>query len=303
MTSGVLFNEIECMTETNWVRSFLRSMTSGAPGKKFNYNSLNSYILSAAICKLSGTSLSNFIETNLFAPLEITDFYWEKCPLGYEKGGWGLYLSPYALFKIANLILNDGFYNGAEIIDSKYLKAACSKQIETPGNCGNFDYGYHLWVGPGEETVLFNGMFGQNVLCFKNSKIVIVTNAGNNEMFQQNTYYNTALKTFGGDFPENLTPSPIKTFKLKKTIKDVAKPIKVKGVLKNVIKNYYDKKSAKALNGVSLLTRQENCVGLFPVILQAVQNNYSSGLNEIAFKYHDKRLYIIKPLAHPAFFT
>ena len=60
MTSGVLFNEIECMTETNWVRGFLRSITDNPPGKKFNYNSLNSYMLSAALCKVSGTSLSNF---------------------------------------------------------------------------------------------------------------------------------------------------------------------------------------------------------------------------------------------------
>ncbi len=293
MTSGVLFNEIECMTETNWVRGFLRSLTDNPPGKKFSYNSLNSYMLSAAICKVSGISLSDFIKENLFSPLGITDFYWEKCPCGYEKGGWGLYISPYDMFKIATLVLNDGVLNGKEIIDREYLMQACSKQISTPDDCGDFDYGYHIWIGPKEEAFLFNGMFGQNVLCFKKSKIVVISNAGNNEMFQQNTYYKTALDTFSGDFPQSLTVNPLANARLNRLKHRLAQPFKPNCFIKNLLINYRNKKQCKALDGLSFSMSTENSIGLFPVILQAVQNSYSSGLKGVSFKFSNDRLTLV----------
>lgn len=293
MTSGVTFNEIECMTETNWVRSYLRSLTDNAPGKKFNYNSLNSYMLSAAICKLSGTSLSNFLKENLFAPLGIENFHWEKCPNGFEKGGWGLYLSPYDVFKIATLVLNEGVFEGKEIIDSQFLKEACSKQIKTPDSCGDFDYGYHIWVSPDEECFLFNGMFGQNVVCFKKSKIIVVSNAGNNEMFQQNTYYKTVIDAFGGDFPLKIGENFLNNLKLQKSIKLFANPNKPRCFIKSIIKNHCDKKEVQKLNGLEFSMNHSNNIGLFPVILQAVQNCYSSGLAGIAFKIKNKNLNLI----------
>lgn len=293
MTSGVLFNEIECMTETNWVRGFLRSITDNPPGKKFNYNSLNSYMLSAAICKLSGTSLSNFINKNLFAPLGITQFYWEKCPCGFEKGGWGLYISPYDMFKIATLVLNDGVLNGKQLIPADYLKFACSKQVATPADCGDFDYGFHIWVGPSEEAFLFNGMFGQNVLCFKKSKIVVVSNAGNNEMFQQNTYYKTALDTFSGDFPKKLAANPLANTRLNRLMLHLNEPFKPECFIKRIYKNYQNKKHYLALDRLSFAMTADNSIGLFPVILQAVQNSYSSGLRGISFKVLNGNLNLV----------
>ncbi len=293
MTSGVLFNEIECMTETNWVRGFLRSITDNPPGKKFNYNSLNSYMLSAALCKVSGTSLSNFVNENLFAPLGITQFYWEKCPCGFEKGGWGLYISPYDMFKIATLVLNDGVLNGKQIIPADYLKLACSKQISTPADCGDFDYGFHIWVGPNEETFLFNGMFGQNVLCFKKSKIIVISNAGNNEMFQQNTYYKTALNAFSGSFPKKLPANPLANARLNRLMRHLNEPFKPDCFIKRIYKNHQNKKQSLALNGLSFQMNRENSLGLFPVILQAVQNNYSSGLKGISFKVLNKTLNLV----------
>ncbi len=293
MTSGVLFNEIECMTETNWVRGYLRSLTDTAPGKKFNYNSLNSYMLSAAICKLSGTSLSHFLNENLFTPLGIKNFHWEKCPRGIEKGGWGLYLSPYDVFKIATLVLNDGVFENQQILDSKFLKEACSRQIATPDSCGDFDYGYHIWVSPDEKCFLFNGMFGQNVVCFKKSKIIVISNAGNNEMFQQNTYYDTVLKTFSGDFPTKISVNPVNNLKLKKSIKQLSNPQRPKCFIKKIIKKSTDKQNSKNLDGISFSMESQNSLGLFPVILQAVQNSYSSGLKEISFEFNGGHLNFI----------
>ena len=69
------------------------------------YNSMNSYILSAAVCKVTGMCLVDYLKPRLFDPLGIKDFYWEKCPDGIEKGGWGLYLLPEDMAKIGILYI------------------------------------------------------------------------------------------------------------------------------------------------------------------------------------------------------
>ncbi|MEG1743360.1 MAG: serine hydrolase, partial [Clostridia bacterium] len=49
MTSCVAFAELSSMTQTNWVKAFLSSSVKGDVNKSFNYNSLNTYMLSAIV--------------------------------------------------------------------------------------------------------------------------------------------------------------------------------------------------------------------------------------------------------------
>ena len=90
MRAGLLFTEAEALTETDWVRRFLSAAQKSEPG--FFYNSLNTYLLSAIVCRRTGGSLTDFLQERLFTPMGITDVLWEKCPMGVEKGGWGLYI-------------------------------------------------------------------------------------------------------------------------------------------------------------------------------------------------------------------
>ena len=47
-------------------------------------------------------------------------------------GGTGLYISHKDLFKIGELILHKGNFNGKQIISQKYIEEMCSAQIDTP---------------------------------------------------------------------------------------------------------------------------------------------------------------------------
>lgn len=51
MSSGIRFNEAGTVTERDWLRACLQSDCSFEPGTEFSYNSLNSYLLSALVCK------------------------------------------------------------------------------------------------------------------------------------------------------------------------------------------------------------------------------------------------------------
>ena len=292
MQSGIRFNEAECMTDNDWVRAFLRSSTENM-GKKFSYNSLNTYMLAAAIERVTGKSFKKYLEEKLFSPLGISQYHWEKCPSGTEKGGWGLYISPYDVLKLGMLALNGGKFNGKQIVSEQYITAATSFKVTTPSSCGAFDYGYQMWVGRDTDTFLFNGMFGQNCLCFKKNGIIIVSNAGCDELFQGSEYYKNALSFFTKTFPAVIKASPSKHKALLRYTDTLKYSAKKKSFLGHVFFGDRQGKNLKALCGQLFKTNCVNSTGLLPTVLQVVHNNYSSGLESLAFCCEDGKFYLM----------
>ncbi len=58
MSSGVKFNEAGAVSGDEWIKKFLSSEVMFEPGSDFRYNSLNSYMLAAAVCGRTGLTLS-----------------------------------------------------------------------------------------------------------------------------------------------------------------------------------------------------------------------------------------------------
>lgn len=282
MTSGVLFNEAGSVTETDWVRGFFDSLVATAPGKVFTYNSMNSFILSAAVRKITGAGLMEYLTPRLWEPLGIKNVFWELSPTGIEKGGWGLYILPEDLGKIGQLYLQGGVWNGSRLLSKEWIDLCTSKKVTAPQNYGDFNYGYHFWVGRQQHSYLFNGMFGQNMMCFPDMDMIVVTNAGNNEMFQQSNYFTLLRKYFG----KNYRPAP----GLPADSRGEERLLAVKEHLQ-----YYKlgrsklpvEKCCRALDGLECVTEQKQAstAGLLPLIIQALQNNYTTGIHKFSFTY------------------
>lgn len=297
MTSGVIFNEIGAVTEEDWVRKFFESSLKSEPGKKFQYNSMNSYILSAIVKKITGEGLCEYLRPRLFEPLGIKKYFWETCPRGIEKGGWGLYILPEDILKIAELVLAGGVWKGKRLISRRYIEAATSLQIETPESTGAYGYGYHIWVGEGERSFLFNGMFGQNIIAFKETGLLLLENAGNNEIFQQSTFFYIANEFFGRrEFPDSL-PENRRAQRLLRTI------LGELGKCRRYTKlGFFEKRKVKktlacqmaALDGKRYvpLEAESATVGLLPLVTQVVQNNYTRGLENLEFNLQGGTFYL-----------
>ena len=274
MQTGNLFNEVKAMTEQNWVHGFCSSPSVTDPRGKFQYNSLNSYMLAVLVTRFTGKSLSDFLTQRLFAPMGIGDFYWERSPQGIEKGGWGLYMKPEDLAKLGQLVLDHGRWNGRQLISAEFLNRATQVHSQVPDAFGDYNYGWHMWVGKQENTVLFNGMLGQNVLCFRDSGIVVVSHAGNSETFQQSNYFKLVSQFFGGTFPQQLPRNLAAERDLKRTISAlVAQPEAVP-----------TKEQFLDFAGKRFLADDPRAAssGLLPLTLQAVENCYSKGMEAIA---------------------
>ena len=189
MTAGVQFGETGSVTERDWLKCFFESPPMGEAGTKFFYNSMNTYVLSAMVREITGSSLTDYLRPRLFDVLGIDTYWWEKCPMGIECGGWGLYLRPEDMAKLGMLILGKGVYGGKRVVSEKWLDEAVKVHAEVPREYGNFDYGCGIWLSRDPGVVLINGMFGQNVLCDTKSDTICVTNAGNMELFQQTAFF------------------------------------------------------------------------------------------------------------------
>lgn len=290
MTSGISFNEAECMTQTDWVRAAFNSLAAAKPGKVFAYNSLNTYLLSAVIVRLTGLSLTEYLRPRLWEPLGIATPFWETCPEGIEKGGWGLYLVPEDMAKIGQLVLQKGVWDGRRLISEQWLNTAASCKQEAPADYGDYNYGYHIWVSRDETAFLFNGMLGQNVLGFPGTDILLVTNAGNDEMFQQSRYFALAKTYFGRDFPAAIAENESHRDRLAAAIAAAgvtAAPQPKLSWWRRLLAPAQQQLPAecyhwdgKALTAVSL---NAPSVGLLPMILQTVQNNYTGGITSLRF--------------------
>ena len=282
MRSGIVFNEAECFASTNWVKSFFSSAVQGKIGETFNYNSLNTYILSAIVYKKTGKHLSEYLAERLFAPLGIVNYAWEKCPMGIEKGGWGLYMSPEDMGKIGTLVMNGGVWEGKRIVSEEYLKKATSAHAKVPREMGNFDYGYQIWVGKDTNTFLFNGMLGQNVLGFRENGIIVVANAGNGELFQQGSFYELTLRTFSGAFPEKINENKWELAVLER----YSRTLPFGGGQRRIIGKHKLYENLVPFFKCAYETDDENSpsFGLMPTILQITQNNYTKGTKSIDFK-------------------
>lgn len=275
MRSGIQFSEAQSATESDWLHEILSDPFITEPGTVFHYNSLNTYLLSAIVCRISGGSMTDFLEKRLFIPMGITDILWERSSEGFEKGGWGLYIRAEDIAKLGQLVLNGGMWNGRQLISRAYLTAATTAHATPPVETGEFDYGYQIWVGRKENTFLFNGMLGQNVLGYRDSGILIVTNAGADTDYQEGRFFEIVSRYFGGSFPEHLPEDPAAYQRLTDLISGLS---------------YYNRDSVQPDERAALFLDRSftaddphaPSTGLLPVLLQLVHNNYTAGLTSLA---------------------
>ena len=299
MTSGAGFAEVGTVVEKNWLKAYFESGVTFQPGKRFNYNSLNSYVLSCIVKEVSGYGLVDYLTPRLFSPLGIRDLHWERSPEGIENGGWGLYLRREDVAKLAQLYLDGGVWKGKRIISEEWVRRSTSAFIKTPDDAGDFNYGYHIWSNKEKGYFLFNGMFGQDALVMKKQRMIIVTNGGIEQLFQQSDYYKLVDKYF-----YNEPPAPTFDVSLKRLTKSLAgKTVKAgtrrlffKPLPKAVRRSLgvvYNAPSVegKPFKGAQTTGNPRGC-GIMPLAEQLLRNTYATGVQSVCLRLEDRQLYL-----------
>ena len=202
----------------DWVEYILSKPLEAIPGSRHNINTGTGMVLAKIVEDVSGTPLDLFVQENLFDPLLIREFQWEKAPDGTTNASIGLSLSVIDFTKIGYLILKDGIWKGQEIVsfdwivESTTLKNNFSSSgtpggvayywwkyndnfsnnfLPFPGNDLFFLYshnGISIYLHPGEDLLVtiyannpFSGYFGPSWAVFFN-----IVNAKLRQFLRQN---------------------------------------------------------------------------------------------------------------------
>jgi CubicO group peptidase (beta-lactamase class C family) len=173
----------------DWTKAILATDFNFKPGEKFEYNSINGYILSVIVTKVTGKKMVDYLDEKLFRPLGIKDFHWLESPQGYNTGGWGIYLSTEDLAKFGLFILHQGEWKGKQLLSKEWWQKATyphipqyKNVITDPVEIDNLiksrdywsqGYAYQMWNCP-DGAVRMHGANGQLGIIFPDKNAVVI---------------------------------------------------------------------------------------------------------------------------------
>lgn len=303
MQAGLKFNELGSVMGRDWEKGFLQSEFLHEPGAKFSYNSINSYMLSAAVKRRTGQGLVEYLTPRLFEPLGIRNVYWEKCPMGLEKGGWGLSLRIEDAAKLGLLYLQRGTWmvDGVprQLLPQQWVAEATRNQLTDLEGAEN-GYGYHVWIGEDGNSYHFNGMFGQYVVVFPRYDVVVALFAGSQNLMPQGGGLELIHRFFGSEDFYSDVPLPKNvralrglvrtmkglTFQKRETMPRVS--YTPKGMCRLLSRRLFPEQNPherlteaqRRYDGAEYVL-QKSFGSLLPLVLQGVHGNFTGGMEKI----------------------
>lgn len=167
-------------TSEDWIQFAVEKPILARPGQLFMYSSLGSHLLSIILAKATGMSTLEFARRSLFTPLGIASdeqagFSWDTDPRGYHIGGAGLCLQARDAAKLGYLYVNNGLWDGKQIVPSGYVHESTQEHTRG-GHPEGTGYGYHWWIAEqeGYHSFYAAGFGGQYIHVFPELDTIIV---------------------------------------------------------------------------------------------------------------------------------
>lgn len=166
--------------ERDPLKAFLALPVEHAPGSHFAYNSAATYVLSALIQKLTGQTLLDYLSPRLFEPLGIQGVAWDSHPNGTNFGGWGLNLKTEDIARFGQLYLQNGQWQGRQLVPAEWVREATRKQVANDPNPSPDwaqGYGYKFWRCR-HDAYRADGAFGQFCVVLPEQDAVLAMTSG-----------------------------------------------------------------------------------------------------------------------------
>ena len=182
----------EMFKSEDWVQFVLDLPMAKGPGQEYAYCSGNSHLLSAILTNATGMSMLDFAQKYLFTPLGINEVIWPPDPQGITRGWGDLHLHPRDLAKIGYLCLNNGLWEGKQLLNAAWVEKSTQIQADRALKTNTFvrpgrDYGYawHLVSeGPFSGMYYAAGRGGQLLNVLPDANIVTVITGGENALLE-----------------------------------------------------------------------------------------------------------------------
>lgn len=155
-------------------------------GIRFAYNNVEPFVLSVFFQETFGVNLKDYINEKIFKKMNIKEFEWDNYGK-YCPASTGLYLKHSDFHKIGQLLLNNGKYNGKQIISENWIREMSSMQLETPSAykpervLPKIGIGYYTFIS--RDGYLFrDGSNGQYIIVNKEKNLLITIMSSEKDM-------------------------------------------------------------------------------------------------------------------------
>ena len=144
------------------------------PGQSFKYLSGATQLLAMCIEKATGEYLSDYVSKHFWQPMGAeNEALWQLDhePDGIEKAYCCIASNARDFARFGKLYLNNGSWNGQQILDSTFIKKSITPRFaESP------EYGYGWWLHNflGKDLYYMRGHLGQFVIVIPQDNLIIV---------------------------------------------------------------------------------------------------------------------------------
>jgi CubicO group peptidase (beta-lactamase class C family) len=162
------------------VRGFLRIPPDEPVGSRHAYNNTTTYVLAILVEHVTGMPLLDYLRPRLLDPLGVGPAHWDTDDQGHALGFTGLHLRTEAVAAFGQLLLQDGVWQGQQVLPEGWVARATRKHVDSDADQGRDvdwrqGYGYQYWMA--RHGFRGDGAFGQFCLVLPEHDLVIATTA------------------------------------------------------------------------------------------------------------------------------
>ena len=180
-------------TSENWMKFALDLLGGESQIGEFLYSGIvGTHILSGVLAKATGRPILEFATEHLFSPMGIrvprnvtlrtkeehiaimadkNTSGWAIDPQGINPAGWGLFLTPVDMAKIGRLYLDNGMWNGKQIVPAWWV----SESTKEHSRWGELSYGYLWWIIDNKRHAYAAMGDGGNVIYIDTQKQMVIS--------------------------------------------------------------------------------------------------------------------------------
>ena len=163
----------------NLKKQMMRLKAVEPPGEIFKYHSSCSQLLAFIVESATGQSVNEYTSEKLWKPMGAKHpALWNTdTKRGDEKAFCCINSNARDFARLGKLYMNQGNWNGTQLLDSNYVKEATSvSNLLDEDENKNVNYGYQFWIAnrKGLDVCYTRGLWGQYVICIPEKDMIIV---------------------------------------------------------------------------------------------------------------------------------
>jgi CubicO group peptidase (beta-lactamase class C family) len=147
------------------LHEFIAAPIEAEPGTRFSYTGSGPYAIGRVLARVTGADVRAYLEPRLFRPLDLHNPAWHTCPLGFPFAESDLFLRTEELARFARLLLQEGEWQGRQIVPAAYVRRMPAETVDTTSSAEHGEqfihgYGLGVWLS-GDGTYRMDGAYGQ----------------------------------------------------------------------------------------------------------------------------------------------